>query len=401
MKILMLTLYLPYPPNSGGQIRSYNLIKNLSQKHEITLVSLIKKGEEKYAPELEKYCKKVVYFYRPEKPWTLTNIIKTGFSPYPFVVMRNYTPAANSFLGSELSQKHYDLIHIETFYLMPHIPATTVPILLVDQTIEYQVYQHYVDTFRHFWLRPLLYIDVFKLKFWETKFWRQAAMVGAVSEADKQKMLSLAPGIKVGLIPNAPGEDLANLYKSQKPNFKKPVIFYQSNFHWLQNIEGAKILAEEVFPLVKKQIPGAICRIVGQDAQGKVGNLAKGDVEVIDLPTTDIAGVVRAYRDGTVFVAPLRGPGGTRLKILGAMTAGVPVVTTSVGIQGLEAKKETDVMIGNSSQELAGAVIKLLSDQKTYNHIRKNAKKLVEEKYDWKTISDNLNAIYEKTANNA
>ena len=89
MKILMLTLYLPFPPTSGGQIRSFNLIKDLSKKHEITLVSFIKKGEEVYASELKKYCKEVLFFYRSDKPFSITNILKTGFSLYPFLVMRN------------------------------------------------------------------------------------------------------------------------------------------------------------------------------------------------------------------------------------------------------------------------------------------------------------------------
>ncbi len=397
MKILLLTLYLPYPPNSGGQIRSYNLIKHLSKKHQITLVSLIKKGEEKYAGEMEKYCEKVVYFYRPEKPWTLPNILKTGLSLYPFVVMRNYTPEVKKFLENELKQVAYDLIHVETFYLMPHIPPTVTPILLVDQTIEFEVYRHYVDTYRFWLLRPLLYIDVLKLKFWETKLWKEAKMVGAVSEADKKKILELAPNVKVGIIPNAPGEDLSNLYAKRHPDFKKPIVFYQSNFHWMQNIEGANILANEVFPKVKKQIPEAVCMIAGQNTQGKVDHLAREDVYIVPMATSDIEGVVNAYKQGTIFLAPLRGPGGTRLKILGAMTAGVPVVTTSVGAQGLDVESGKNIMIADDARGLADAVVKLLKDKKLYDQIVKNAKALVEKNYDWGAISKNLEKIYEET----
>src|SRR5882762_516190 len=92
MKILMLTPYLPYPTNSGGQIRSNNLIKQLSKKHQITLCSLIKNPEdEKYKKYLEDYCEKIYIFKRPQKPWTFSNIFKTGFSTYPFLVMRNFS----------------------------------------------------------------------------------------------------------------------------------------------------------------------------------------------------------------------------------------------------------------------------------------------------------------------
>jgi len=90
MKVLMLTPYLPYPPSSGGQVRSYNLIKNLAKDHQITLFSLIKNDNElKYVKELEKFCRKVEIFKRSENPWTLKNILRTGFSFYPFLVIRN------------------------------------------------------------------------------------------------------------------------------------------------------------------------------------------------------------------------------------------------------------------------------------------------------------------------
>ena len=93
MKILMLTPYLPYPLLSGGQIRTYNLLKKLANKHDVTLFSLIKNEEEKkYIPELKKYCEKVRVFKRSEKPFTLNNIFKTAFSTYPFLVMRNHAP---------------------------------------------------------------------------------------------------------------------------------------------------------------------------------------------------------------------------------------------------------------------------------------------------------------------
>lgn len=400
MKILMLTLYLPYPPSSGGQIRSYNLIKHLAKTHEITLYSVIKKGEEKYAGEMRKYCKEVLYFYRSDKPWRLVNIIRTGSSLYPFLVMRNLSEDGKKALEKKLSREHFDLIHVETFYLRPHLPKTTIPIVLVDQTIEFQVYQHFVDTFRPFPLRPFLYVDVFKLKYWETKFWREASKVVAVSQADAAVVRRYVPGIKVGIVPNAPGEDLADLYlKRAKPDFANPVIYFQSGFLWLQNVEGAKILAREVFPLIKKKIPKARCQIVGQNAAKKIGYLANKSVQIIDLETSDIAGVRRAYLSGTVFVAPLWGPGGTRLKILSAMATGVPVVTTPVGAAGIEVENNRDILIRSRPEEMAAAVVELVQNPSLYRSIQKNARKLIEGKYNWKVIAQNLSQIYEETAN--
>lgn len=403
MKILMLTLYLPYPPNSGGQIRSYNLIKNLSKKHEITLVSFIKRGEEKFADEMRKYCKEVIYFYRSDKPFTLRNILETGFSFYPFVVKRNFSSEGKTALEKKLKKEKFDIIHVETFYLRPHVPKTKTPIVLVDQTIEFEVYRHYVNSMKSFWLKPIYYIDVLKLKYWETRFWKEADRVVAVSEADKFSMQKSVPGLKVDIIPNAPGDDLSNLYNLNKRlMYKKLIIYYQSNFLWMQNVEGAIVLAKEVFPLIKKTYPQAICRIIGQNARTnahlKVNELEGNGVEVIELEKSDINGVIKAYEEGTIFVAPLHGPGGTRLKILGAMAAGVPVVTTPIGARGLEIENGQNILIGNTPSEMAQLVIKLLKDKKLFEKIIVNAKALIRKKYDWEVMSADLEKIYEETA---
>lgn len=399
MKILMLTPYLPYPPSSGGQIRSYNLIKNLAKKHEITLFSLIKTNEEKkYIPELQNFCHEVEVFKRPEKPWTLSNILRTGFGFYPFLVIRNLSSTEKDALAQKLKKEAFDLIHAETFYVMPHIPETKIPILLVDQTIEFQVYQHFADTFKWWPLKPLLYLDVSKLKFWETRFWRKATMVVAVSEVDKQKMLSLVSNLKVEIVPNGVGEDLMNLWRERKGIPEQPIIFFQGNFLWLQNTEAAEILAKQIFPQIKKEIPGAVCHIVGQGARQKIGHLAGEGVEIRDLPTSDVEGVKEAYRQGTVFLAPLAGPGGTRLKILGAMAAGLPVVTTVTGIEGIEARNRKEVLIEDKPEAMTQAVIKILKDKNFYEKLATSARKLVEKKYSWPSISEALDKLYQQVA---
>jgi len=399
MKILMLTPYLPYPPSSGGQVRSYNLIKNLAKDHQITLFSLIKDDEElKYVKELEKFCKRVRVFKRSGKPWTLKNIFRTGFSFYPFLVIRNLAVGEKEAVEKELKQNSYNLIHAETFYVMPHLPSTKIPIVLTDQTIEYQVYQHFVNNFRFWPLKPFLYFDVLKLRFWETRFWRKADKVIAVSESDKKKMIGLAPELDVGVVPNGAGEDLMALWPKKNKGQEIKILF-QANFLWLQNTEAALFLVEKVFPLIRKKIPEAVCQIVGQKAQEKLKNVSQKGVKIIDLENDDIEGVKKAYREASVFLAPLHGPGGTRLKILGAMAAGVPVITTPVGIEGIGAKDGLDVLIRKDSQALASAVIKFLKDKVFYQKITQAARRLIEKKYSYQAVARILDKIYQEVGN--
>lgn len=179
MKILMLTPYLPYPLLSGGQIRTYNLLKKLKDKHEIHLYSLIKDPQEKkYIPELEKFCKKVNVFKRSKKPFTLRNVLLAAVTPYPFLVTRNLPISARKILTDVLTIEKFDLIHAETFYVMPNIPKTEIPILLVEQTIEYLVYQDFVRQVRFAPLKPILMFDVYKIKWWEKFYWKKSKQTG-------------------------------------------------------------------------------------------------------------------------------------------------------------------------------------------------------------------------------
>lgn len=389
----MLTPYLPYPPSSGGQIRSYNLIKQLSKKHKITLCSLIKFNDEsKYVDKLKPFCKDIHIFKRPEKPWTLSNIFRTGFSSYPFLVVRNLSLSEKKALPEIIKKGEFDIIHAETFYVSPHIPQTGIPIVLVDQTIEYEVYKHYADHYKSPFLKPLLYIDVFKLKYWETYYWKKASRVIAVSDKDLQVMSKIVGNDKVRLIPNGVGEDLMG----NVPIHYNKIILFVGNYAWLQNIEAARILTNQVFPKIRMRIPDVKLVIAGQFTD-KISQLASKDVILKDLAVDDIAGIQQVYRNSGVLVAPLYGPGGTRLKILAAMAAKLPVVTTEVGIAGVGTHMES-FLLGNTAEELAFWSIKLLQDKELYKKIAVNARKLVEDLYTYEAIAKSLNNVYEEVA---
>lgn len=395
MKILMLTPYLPYPPTSGGQIRSYNLIKHLSKSHEITLCSLIKfDSEEKYVDKLKPFCKNIYVFKRAKKPWTFSNIIGTGFSAFPFLVVRNFSTEQKNELKKILSSEKFDLIHAETFYVSPHIPKTNIPIVLVDQTIEYQVYRHYVNNFRIPFLRPLLMLDVLKIRYWETYFWKKAARVIAVSERDAKEMKQLVRGLKVTVIPNGVGEDLI---EDAPMHFKKTILF-MGNYAWLQNIEAARILALKVFPKILKKEPDCKLIIAGQNT-GKIADLENANIALSDFAVDDITSVKKAYQQNGIMVAPLYGPGGTRLKILAAMASKMPVVTTEIGTEGIDAMNGESILVGNGSEDLANLAIKLLNDKKLYEKIAENAQKLVEKNYSYNSIAKKLSDVYEEVVN--
>jgi len=392
MKILMLTPYVPYPPSSGGQIRTFNLLKYLSQKNQITLVCLYKNNEEKkYLKTLQKYCKKIYPCKRAEKPWQMKNIIKTIFSPLPFLIVRNFSNEAKKTIEFLLKNEKFDVIHAETFYIMPHLPSTKIPIILVEQTIEYRVYQHFVNSL-FFLFRPFFYFDILKLKHWERFYWKKANIVAAVSKTDEENIKKLEPHLKTAIIPNGAGDEMI-VKKLPKKNLKKPTLLFQGNFYWLQNLEAANFLIKKIYPLLKKTVPQAKLIISGQKAS-KIK--AKKNIKILNLDLNQTKMVKKIYQKATIFIAPIFGPGGTRLKILAAMAAGIPVVSTKTGVEGLAVKDKVNVLLAKTPNDFVKKIKLLLTNKNLYQKIQKNAYQLIKNHYHWSVIAQKLEKIYEE-----
>lgn len=393
MKILMLTPYLPYPPSAGGQIRSYNLIKHLSKKHDITLACFTREtNTPDQITHMEQFCRKVLVFKRG-KAWTLPNIIRTGLSPYPFLVMIYFSSDVKSAIEKELENGHYDLIHAETFYVMPHLPRTTIPTVLVEQTVMSGVFAHQVKTDPRWWLKPILYLDIAKMRYWETYYWKKANRTIAVSHEDASIIESRAPGIKVDVVPNGVGDDFEEL--PHEIHFNKTIL-YMGNYKWMQNWEAAQILATQVFPIIKQKVPDATLKIAGQFPTANLKNLETPDIKIIELKDTDKQGVVDAYTQSGVLVAPIYGPSGTRLKILAAMAAMTPVVTTPIGAEGVGIVDGISAFIGKTPVQLAEKTIEILQKPHVYTKIAQNARKIVSTGYTWEKITGDLSRIYEE-----
>jgi glycosyltransferase involved in cell wall biosynthesis len=391
MKILMLTPYLPYPPSDGGQVRSYALIKRLSRKHDITLVCFTRQhNTSKQVRHMEKFCRKILIFERGQA-WTIPNILRTGFSLYPFLVNIYNSPEIRPALQKEISRGEYDLIHAETFYVMPYLPQTSLPTVLVEQTIMSRVFRHYIETDKRWWLKPLLAVDVTKIGYWEQYFWKKASRLVAVSQEDAQIMKKMVGQLRVDVVPNGVGEDFENI----KPEIHyNRTILYMGNYKWIQNWEAAQILAMQVFPLIKKKVPEARLAIAGQFITDQVRSLSTKDIKIIELEDYDHQGVVDAYRKSGLLVAPIYGPGGTRLKILAAMASMVPVVTTPLGAEGYGAQDGKSILIGATPGEMAEKAALVLSDKSLYEGIATAAKLLVESKFTWGPITQHLESIY-------
>ena len=392
MKILMITPYLPYPLVSGGQIRTYNLLKNLAQKHQITLASFIRSpDEEKYLKDLRPFCQKVIIFKR-RKAWSPINILLSALTPFPFLVCIYFDIRVRLAIKAELACEKYDLIHAETFYVMPNIPQTKVPIFLVEQVIEYLVYQRFVSglPFWAFLVRLLFLIDVAKIKWWEKYYWQKAKRLAAMSEDDRTFIKHLSFNLKIDVIAN--GVDIEYFDKTHKVKPKNPTVLFVGQFKWLPNRDATKFLVEDIWPKIKTNLPNARLWIVGRNPPADILNYATDGIRV-DGGVEDIR---LAYGQTSVLLAPIRNGRGTKYKILEAMAAKTPIVGTKLATEGIDIVDWEHALIAENAQDLANQTVRVLKNPDLGDKLATAAYKLVSSQYNWKKISAKLDKVYQE-----
>lgn len=390
----MLTPYLPYPLLSGGQIRTYNLLKKLANKHEVTLFALIKEDSEKqYIDELKKYCAKVQVFKRSKKPFTLKNIVKTAVSSFPFLVIRNHAKETITAVEKELAKEKYDLIHAETFYMMPHLPQTDIPTILVEQTIEYLGYESFASKINLPLVKHLLNLDIKKIIKWEKHYWNSCDKLIVMSKEDKNFIAKeIGHPEKIAVVSN--GVDTAWFEEKDKNLPIAPTLLSVGTFNWLPNVEAVKFLVGSVWPKVKAQIPAAKLWIVGNAPTPEVYRYQEQDPSI--TVTGGIPDIRDAFNGAHILMAPVFSGKGTRYKILEAMASHTPIIATDIAVEGLGVTNGEHVLTSNTAEEMANSAVKLLQDLSLREKLAKNGFKFVKENYDWQEISLKLDNIYKE-----
>lgn len=385
MKILMVSSYLPYPLFSGGHIRLYNLMKHLSNNHEITLVCEKREYQSELDIERVRAVSKNVIVVDRKKQWTVKNIIKSLFSTAPFLLVGHDNEDLKEALKKELEKEKYDLIHVETFYVMQNLPKTNIPVVLVEHNVEYDVYRRFAKS-ALFLLKPFLYFDVLKIKISEESYWKKAKKLVAVSLPDAKKMRADE------IVPNGVDIEKYAFFKKRKQNNKALFI---GDFKWVQNRDAVEWLLKKAWPVFLSSFKGkSLLWIVGKSIPAY---LKSKKVESVYFDENAPSETESIYQDANVLLAPIRVGGGTSFKILEAMSTGLPVITTYLGNAGIMAKPNEEILIAESSKDFSAKLAELFTNRKKYEEVSKNASEFIKVNYDWRKIVLKLENVYEES----
>lgn len=399
-KILFVTEKFPYPLDSGGRIRTFNILKGLARKYEISLVTSVEHERQKeYVPELEKLCRRVDIVEAPtETRFRLgLKIIKNLGSPIPIVVERHHLHGIAAIVrarAAECDAVHFD--HLDTSMYLSDIPATATTVIDEHNIVSNQVRtsaECESNPLKRFYMR----LQQKKTERYEATVCKKVTQCLVCSDIDRAYLGNMAKTAHVATIPN--GVDIEYFaHKSPrspsgaiKPDSGASIVFVGA-LDYGPGGTAVKYFCDDVLPLIHTVMPDLRFFVVGQNPPAYLQALAKQDPRIVLTGRVDD---VRPYMtQSKVFVVPLRSGSGTRLKILSAMAMGIPVVSTTIGAEGLDLKHGENILIADTPERFSEAVMTLLQDQALADAITRNARELVEQIYNWEVITERLLSVY-------
>lgn len=414
-RILILTPQLPIPPQAltglsqGTTIRNFNLIAGLAQRHEIDLLTFIPAeaaGGAAATELLRPYCRRVIA--EPAPPRSLARRARdTLFNPLPDMALRLESAAMHDRFAHLLQETRYDVVQVEGIEMAPYAlrrqadfrrdaPEAGPRLVFDDHNAEYLLQKRNCLTDarqpRRWLAAAYSFVQWQKLVAYERRICRLAHRVVAVSEADRQALLRILPGLPITVIPN--GVDLAFYRRDAvrpQPEVGPHALVFTGKMDYRPNIDAVLWFAEAVLPLILAQLPDARFYVVGQQPHARLARLAAHPAITLTGRVPDTRPYIAA---ASVYVAPLRIGGGTRLKVLEAMAMGQAIVSTRLGCDGFDFGAGREVCFADEPATFATAVINLCRDRRAAAALGQRARAYVEAHYGWEAIVPQLEAVY-------
>jgi glycosyltransferase involved in cell wall biosynthesis len=376
LKVAFISPVFLFPADAGGKIRTGNILRGLKEsgQFDITLLSpATREQQREWQAELDRQCDRFVG-WQPSPPQPRWKRAPDLLSSLPINVAADRTPAALEAVEKALAAERFDVVVFDFVHAAVLRPAELQgATVCFTHNVEAEIFERHAKTASSAPLRWLWASQAAKMRRFEREALAKFTRVVAVSERDAKKFA--ADGLATArAIPT--GVDL-DFFSWQAPAGGSPTVVFTGSMDWEANVDGIRFYIEEVWPRVRAQVPNAQLRVVGKNPPA---SLVQRNVPGVSF--TGFVDDVRDHvRDADAFVIPLRVGGGTRIKAFEAMAMGLPVVSTSIGIEGLDVDDGTHFLRADGAEALATATLKLIADGGLRLKLSRAARELVEARF--------------------
>ena len=386
-KILMITIELPYPPTSGGRMKSWNMLKFLSEKHEMGLACPIKYGDDK-VEKMRSQLKLLDFCHaKCEIPRTSANLIKSYVQGVPLNVFRSGSHKLKEDVTA-IAQK-YDAILLDHYEGFQYIPQDFKgKIFFHAHNATYLMWERYAVSGSNLAVRLVAKMEAERVKKYEKNVCRKADLIfAAPNDID---MLAVT-GVEKKKFRETYhlGDDSQLAFPSIEFKKTEKKILYVGTLNWEANIDGLLWFIQEIWPKVLQRDSEIKLDIVGGNPDERIVQACQLQNNIRLLGFVD--DLEQCFVDSRVFIAPLRFGSGIKVKVLNSMCRGLPIVTTSVGAEGIAVKNMVHMVIADTVEGYFDGIIQLMNDMALWNKIEENSRKIVIEKYTWKKVLGAMN----------
>jgi len=397
LRILWVKANKILPAHSGGDIRSYQILRRLASIHELVFFSYYDGDPDtEFEEELARQLPGSVCLCTGKRG---LNSIGRGLdyllrvaSPVPYAVSRFESVQVQEKLNTWFEEKHFDVAVCDFLDAAANFPShLTIPTILFQHNVESEIWRRHATTERNLAKRLVYQVEFKKMLSYEQSAVRKFHHIIAVSEHDRHLMSEWTDSARITVVPT--GVDLQQYRPGPAPGAIEPSVLFVGAMDWEPNVDAVEYFCRDIWPLIQAKVPAARFRIVGRNPHRRVQKLASSSVEV----TGPVPSVVDHLRESAVVVVPLRVGGGTRLKIYEAMATGKAVVSTSVGAEGLDVHHGQDIVLVDGPIGFAEAVTALLQDVELRRCYERAAAALAA-KFDWAAIGDKFGQVLETVA---
>jgi len=394
MRVLQFAPRVCWPLDTGAKLRNYHLARVLAQRSHVSLLAF--SDQEQSSPNLTELYEQVIMVAR-DSAYTFPKLVRGALGKTPLPVLNYTTESMKRALSRVLSENYFDIIQIESIHLMAYLAiiraAAQKPIVVCDwHNLESELMRRYSEQEPRGLRRAYAGRTARLMSEFEQRAVREFDAHVVVSQRDEQRLRDLNPGARILLIENGVDTAFYSDLGARAESEARRIVFVGSmDYH--ANIDGVVDFAREVWPRLRERRPELVFTVVGKDPAPEVRELAK----IAGIEVTGTVDDVRPfYREAIAAVVPLKVGGGSRLKILEAMAAGVPVVSTTLGAEGLGVRHDENILIADSNEELAEAIISLVESGSQRRDLIEAGRALVSRHYDWSSLGASLFQAYEE-----
>jgi glycosyltransferase involved in cell wall biosynthesis len=377
-----------WPPDSGGRLRSLNLLAELSRGHQVTVLMTHGPGDADVGalaarlPMAERVVSLPHVIAKRGSARFAAALARSWTSPLPVDLAKFRAPALRGEIARIVAAGEVDVCVADFLSVTPNVElGGAVPVLFFAHNVEHMIWRRLRDVERRPWRRAALEIEWRKMRRWEAHVVRRAGLTVAVSDVDAERLAALAPGARVCAVPTGVDTDY---FAPGGAAEKAGRIVFTGSMDWHPNEDGALHFLDAVLPRVCAAAPEASFVLVGRNPSPRLRAAAEAAGALVTGTVDDVRPFLA---EAALCVVPLRVGGGTRLKIFEALAMGKAVVSTTIGAEGLPLTPDHDFVQRDDPAGFASAVVALLRDPARRAALGRAGRRLVEERYGWRHVA--------------